>query len=90
MRKASIARLVIVTMIGLATALFSFAIDTKDAALLTQPAIGAKAIAFVYANDLWTAGLDGANPRRLTTDVGVESNPAFSPDGSLIAFSGQY
>ncbi len=41
--------------------LFSFAIDTKDTALLTQPAISAKAIAFVYANDLWTADLDGRN-----------------------------
>ncbi len=90
MRKASIARLVISTMIGLATALYSFAIDTKDTALLTQPAIGAKAIAFVYANDLWIADLDGRNPRRLTTDVGQEMNPAFSPDGDLLAFSGQY
>ena len=30
------------------------------------------------------------NVRRLTTDDGVESNPAFSPDGKTIAFSAQY
>ena len=47
MRKASIARLVIGIGIVLASALLSFAIDTKDTALLTQPAISAKAIAFV-------------------------------------------
>jgi len=68
----------------------SLAVDTKDTKFLTQPAVSADLIAFVYANDLWTADLDGKNVRRLTSDVGVESAPAFSPDGSLIAFSGQY
>ena len=67
-----------------------WAVDTKDTKFLTQPAISANMVAFVYANDLWTADLDGKNVRRLTSDVGVESNPAFSPDGSLIAFSAQY
>ncbi len=66
------------------------AVDVKDTRLLTQPAISKDHIAFVYAGDLWIAGIDGANVRRLTSDVGLESNPAFSPDGTLIAFSAQY
>lgn len=66
------------------------AVDTTDTKLLTQPAVSAERLAFAYANDLWTADLDGKNVRRLTSSPGVESNPAFSPDGSLIAFSGQY
>ncbi len=66
------------------------AVDTIDTKLLTQPAVSADRIAFVYANDLWTAALDGGDVRRLTSDVGAESNPAFSPDGRWIAFSGQY
>ncbi len=61
-----------------------------DTRLLSMPAISAKAIAFVYGEDLWTADTDGKNPRRLTSDLGVESNPVFSPDGSLLAFSAQY
>src|SRR5882757_10726596 len=70
--------------------LASFAIDTKDTRMLSQPAISADHIAFIYAEDLWVANLDGSQPRRLTVDEGVESNPAFSPDGKWIAFSAQY
>lgn len=58
--------------------------------LMSMPAISAKNIAFVYSEDLWVANRDGSNPRRLTTDIGVESNPVFSPDGGTIAFSAQY
>jgi len=65
-------------------------IDTKDTKLLSQPAISMNHIAFVYAGDLWIVGIDGKNARRLTSDDGVESNPVFSPDGRLIAFSAQY
>jgi len=66
------------------------AINTKDTRMLSQPAISANHIAFIYAEDLWVANLDGSQPRRLTVDEGIEANPAFSPDGSLIAFSAQY
>lgn len=66
------------------------AIDINDTKLLTTPAISQTHIAFVYANDLWVADISGKNVRHLTTDLGIETNPAFSPDGSLIAFSAQY
>ncbi|HUR55832.1 MAG TPA: PDZ domain-containing protein [Gemmataceae bacterium] len=64
--------------------------DPNDTRLLSMPAVSAKQIAFVYSEDLWTADIDGKNPRRLTSDIGVESNPVFSPDGKTIAFSAQY
>src|SRR5436190_7918205 len=64
--------------------------DRNDTRLLSQPAIGPKNIAFVYQEDLWVADIDGKNPRRLTSDTGVESHPVFSPDGTIIAFSAQY
>src|SRR5262245_29715268 len=64
--------------------------DPTDTRLLSMPAVSAKNIAFVYAEDLWVADIDGKNPRRLTSDLGVESNPVFSPDGQIIAFSAQY
>ena len=65
-------------------------VDVNDTRLLAQPAVSANHVAFIYAADLWVARLDGTSVRRMTTDDGQESNPAFSPDGKLIAFSAQY
>ena len=64
--------------------------NTTDTRLLSQPAVSATRVAFVYAGDLWSAKIDGSDVRRLTTADGDESSPYFSPDGSLIAFSGNY
>lgn len=58
--------------------------------LLREPAISHTAIVFNYAGDLWTVGRDGGEARRLTSFPGQESNAVFSPDGSLIAFTGTY
>jgi len=71
-------------------AVLGLGVDVNDTKLLSQPAVSDTNIAFVYAGDLWAANLDGSGVRRLTSDIGVESNPAFSPDGKLIAFSAQY
>ena len=67
-----------------------FAIDNADTRMLSQPAISANNIAFIYAEDLWVAKSDGSQPKRLTVDRGIESSPVFSPDGKTIAFSAQY
>ena len=64
--------------------------DPGETKMLTQPAISANRIAFVYAGDLFVSDLNGANVQRLTADDGVESNPVFSPDGKTLAFSAQY
>jgi tricorn protease len=64
--------------------------DVQDTRLLIQPAVSANHIAFVYADDLYVADLDGKNVRRLTSDGGIESSPFFSPDGKTLAFSGHY
>ena len=64
--------------------------DIYDTRLLSQPAISETHVAFVYDGDIWVAGRDGASPRRLTTHIGTEVVPRFSPDGNWVAFSGQY
>ena len=67
-----------------------FAQNTTDTRLLWQPTISKNNIAFIYAEDLWVANRDGSYPRRITVSEGTESNPVFSADGSMIAFTGQY
>ncbi|HEY0431638.1 MAG TPA: hypothetical protein VGC61_07455, partial [Pyrinomonadaceae bacterium] len=65
-------------------------VDINNTRLLAQPAISKDHIAFIYAGDLWAADLDGKNVRRLTADEGQQASPAFSPDGTLLAFTAQY
>ncbi len=58
--------------------------------LLRSPAVSKTQIVFEYANDLWIVNREGGEATRLTSGVGREFNPHFSPDGSQIAFSGEY
>ena len=67
-----------------------YAQNITDTRLLSSPTVSKDHIAFIYAEDLWISDKDGSNPRRLTIDEGVESDPVFSPNGSMIAFSAQY
>ena len=55
-----------------------------------HPAVSKDLIAFGYAGDLWTVPRAGGTATRLTTGVGIETDPIFSPDGSTIAFTGSY
>lgn len=58
--------------------------------LLRKPTISRTQIAFSYGGDLWIVDRNGGEARRLTSDVGIETDPLFSPNGSLIAFTGEY
>jgi tricorn protease len=61
-----------------------------DKHLLQRPALSADHIVFVYAGDLWSVERTGGVASRLTVGIGVETSPAFSPDGSTIAFTSDY
>jgi tricorn protease len=58
--------------------------------LMRNPALSKTQIVFSYAGDLWSVPRDGGDARRLTTGVGNETGPIFSPDGNWIAFTGEY
>ncbi len=64
--------------------------DPGDMRLLRNPDISATQIVFTHGGDLWIVPRAGGAARRLTSDVGWEFQPKFSPDGRRIAFSGQY
>jgi tricorn protease len=68
-----------------------FAAGNPESHLLAQnPTLSRTHIVFAYAGDLWSVPREGGDARRLTAGVGVEDNPVFSPDGSMIAFTGNY
>ncbi|MGB8260275.1 MAG: PDZ domain-containing protein [Terracidiphilus sp.] len=58
--------------------------------IFQRPALSRDLMAFGYAGDLWTVPRAGGRATRLTTGVGIETNPAFSPDGQTLAFTGEY
>lgn len=78
------------SILSLTALLLSISAFPQGTMLLRQPTISNTDIVFVYANDLWIVGKDGGDARRLTSNEGAESNPHFSPDGKLIAFTAQY
>src|ERR1044072_5012091 len=84
MKKAFFSLLLLLTLsiVGLA--------QTDKPMLLRQPTLSKTQIVFVFAGDLWIVGREGGEAARLTTGVGTESNPLFSPDGSMVAFTGEY
>lgn len=77
----------ILTLLTLAACYTGFSQETR---LLRQPTISNSEVVFVYANDLWKAPIKGGDAIRLTSDDGYESNPHFSNDGTMIAFTAQY
>jgi tricorn protease len=58
--------------------------------LLQHPTISQTHIVFSFAGDLWIADRQGGDARRLTSGIGEETAPFFSPDGTQVAFSGEY
>lgn len=61
-----------------------------EARLMRFPATNGNEIVFSYAGDLYKVPVTGGEAQRLTSHVGYEMFPRFSPDGKTIAFTGQY
>jgi len=78
-------------LIAAISLLFASAALAADAPFLYRnPALSKTQIVFSFAGDLWSVPREGGEAKRLTTGAGVETDPVFSPDGSLIAFTGEY
>jgi tricorn protease len=66
-------------------------LEAADSPLqLRDPTMNHTTIVFSYAGDLWSVPREGGDARRLTTGPGTEATPHFSPDGTQIAFTGEY
>src|SRR5215467_16306008 len=79
--------LVIACLLGLGLIARPANAQTK---LLRYPDLHGDKVAFTYGGDLWTASTSGGLATRLTSHPGLELFAKFSPDGSWIAFTGQY
>src|ERR1044072_687190 len=68
-----------------------FSFNSADRPMLMRnPTINKTDVVFSFAGDLWSVARQGGDAIRLTSSPGMENDPYFSPDGSMIAFSGQY
>jgi tricorn protease len=54
------------------------------------PAIHGDTLVFTAEGDLWVVGAAGGRAERLTSNPGLETNAAVSPDGRTVAFTGTY
>jgi tricorn protease len=61
-----------------------------SARLFRYPDVSQTQIVFAYGGDLWVTDKAGGTASRLSSPSGEEAFPRFSPDGSTIAFSGNY
>ena len=75
--------------LGLAAGVFSV-VQADETRLLRFPATNGTDVVFTYAGDLYKVPLSGGEAQRLTSHIGYEIFPRFSPDGKSIAFTGQY
>ena len=55
------------------------AVPASGPQLFRNPSISRTQVVFEYANDLWIAPRSGGSASRLTTGLGAETNPIFSP-----------
>ncbi|HWG37485.1 MAG TPA: PDZ domain-containing protein [Terriglobales bacterium] len=58
--------------------------------LLRNPTLSRTQIAFAFGGSIWVVPRSGGVATRLTAGPGVQSHPIFSPDGTRIAFTGEY
>ncbi len=77
-------------LLALFTPMLSAAADTTGPQILRSPSLSRTQIVFAFAGDLWLVSREGGEASRLTTGPGIESSPQFSPDGTRIAFTGEY
>jgi tricorn protease len=64
-----------------------YRLSAQGTRLLRQPSLSESQLAFVYAADIWVVDKNGGEAHRITSTAAVESDPHFSPDGRLIAFT---
>src|SRR5476649_1651038 len=84
MKKIILALLIVLVVGGGAFA------QAEKPILYRSPTMNKTDIVFAFAGDLWKVSRGGGAADRLTSGIGTEGSPKFSPDGNWIAFTGEY
>ncbi|HEX7359273.1 MAG TPA: protease, partial [Bryobacteraceae bacterium] len=79
-----------IVAVTLAAALTSLGQQRHPPLLLQSPTLSKTQIAFTYGGDIWIVNRQGGQAQRLVTGMDRLSNPIFSPDGSEVAYAGEY
>ena len=81
----------LIVLVSLILTLTTLSFGPQEARVLRFPTVSSDQIVFSYAGDLYTVPLAGGVARKLTAFYeGYEAFARFSPDGSSIAFTGEY
>ena len=82
-------RILLVSLFAFFFSILTFAADSAPL-LLQSPTLSKTQIAFAFGGDIWIVSRAGGDAIRLVTGTGTLSRPIFSPDGSQIAYTGNY
>jgi tricorn protease len=82
-------RFLLVSLFALSASAMAFAADSGPL-LLQSPTLSKTQIAFAFGGDIWIVDRAGGDAQRLVTGTGILSHPIFSPDGSMVAYTGNY
>ena len=77
----------LILLVALTLISTSFVGAQESPLLMRTPTLNKTHIVFSYAGDLWAVGRDGGEASRLTTGVGREFSPLFSPNGQCTSRS---
>jgi len=82
--------LVTIFFLFMAMPMMTNAASTEMRPLMRFPDVYEDTVVFVHGEDIWSVSTEGGIGVRLTIHDGQERFPKFSPDGGLIAFTGEY
>ncbi|OGU12609.1 MAG: protease [Ignavibacteria bacterium GWB2_35_12] len=70
--------------------LFAYTLSAGEGRILRFPNISETQITFAHGGDIYVVSKSGGLARKITNSEGLELFPRFSPDGTQIAFIGEY
>ena len=90
MVQRSLCRIASLFVLTFSTFCLAFGQQSGKHLLLQTPTLSQTQIAFAYGGDIWIVSREGGMAQRLVTGTDLLSGPIFSPDGSMVAYSGNY